>query len=562
MSALSRRPSMPDMLTIGLLAIGILVRTVGFLHRASLWGDEAMIALNVGGRSFGELARPLDYAQVAPVPFLWTERLAVVVGGVNEYALRLLPFVTGVLLLLALAALARRRVQGTEAVVAIALAATAFPLIRYAAEVKPYALDALVSVGMTVLALTVFEAPSDKGAWRRLAVGGVGAILVSIPAVFVAAGVAAVLGAVCARRRLPLAWPAALAVLWLATAVGTFLLWYRESAGGAYMRSYWEATFLVPGSPDWWRRFGMGLQESVCSLNCWRGLFNLGPLYIGFTALGAIVLARRSGWPSPALLLFPLAAAFAGSISGRYPLATRLLLFSAPQVILLVAVGLVAASTWVERKLVLLRARWLLAAFLLPPVVFTLDLALDPPNEAGFSKEELRPLVERLDRDAGSDPVYVYHRATPAWIFYTTDWSSPDTARLHWAARVAGPDGLGFVNGPSLGTRRPEQASELSRRDGRRLELLGAHSGSQGRMWQSYVPAWPDSGWAEAEAERMRDAATPRLWIVLADYHHPPEDDADALRSAVERLGGRVTETRTASEAKVLSLTFPGSHAR
>ena len=59
----------------------------------------------------------------------------------NEYALSLLPFAAGVLLLVAIAprpAPARR----TETLVAIGLAATAFPLIRYAAEVKPYALDA------------------------------------------------------------------------------------------------------------------------------------------------------------------------------------------------------------------------------------------------------------------------------------------------------------------------------------------------------------------------------------------------------------------------------------
>ncbi len=328
------------------------------------------------------------------------------------------------------------------------------------------------------------------------------------------------------------------------------------------MHRYWAATLLVPGTAGWWPRFGLGLQESVCSLNCWRGLLDLSPLYVGLTALGALVLARRSGWAVPAVLLFPLGAAFAGSLAGRYPLATRLLLFSAPQVIMLVAVGLVSACEWLERRLVVLRARWLLAAFLLPSLILTLDLAIDPPEETGFSKEEVRPLIERLTRDAGSDPVYVYHRATPAWIFYTTDWSAPDTARLGWAARVGGPDGLAFVNGPSLGPRRPEQAAELSRSYAGRTELLGAHSGSQGRMWQSYVPAYPDSGWADAEAERMRAVGAPRVWMVLADFHHPPEDDGQALREAVERLGGRVIGKRHASEAQVLTIEFPESHAR
>jgi hypothetical protein len=254
--------------------------------------------------------------------------------------------------------------------------------------------------------------------------------------------------------------------------------------------------------------------------------------------------------------------AFGGSLVGKYPLATRLLLFSGPQMILLVAVGLVAVCTWLEQRLVVIRSRWLFAAFLLPSVVLTLDLALDPPQQTGFSKEELRPLIARLERDGGSDPVYVYHRATPAWIFYTTDWRRPDTARLRWAARVAGPDGLGFVNGPPLGPRLERQTEELERVYRGRLEVLGAHSGSQGRMWRSYVPAYPDSGWADVEARRMRSAAAPRIWMVLADYHHPPQDDAVALIGALERLGGQVMETRHASEAEVVAITFPDNHAR
>jgi hypothetical protein len=552
---------MSQSLIFGLIAVGVLVRTVGYFHRASLWGDEAMIALNVASRSFGGLTRPLDYAQAAPVPFLWAERLAVVLGGVNEYALRLLPFVAGVLLLGVFLLLARRALVGAEVVVAVGLAATAFPLIRYAAEVKPYALDALLATGLTLLTMSVIRAPADGRRWRLLGVAGAGAVLASIAAVFVTAGIAAALAAWCLGRRLPLTRPVVLGLLWMSTAALTFVLWYHEAAAGEYLRSYWAATFLVPGSPDWFHRLGLGLQESVCSLNCWRGLLNLSPLYVALTALGAVVIGRRAGWVVPAVFLLPLGAAFAGSVAGRYPLATRLLLFSGPQVILLVAAGLVAVSGWLERRLVVIRARWLLAAFLLPPVVLTLDLALDPPQETGFSKEELRPLIERVDREAGSAPVYVYHRATPAWIFYTTDWSAPDTARLRWAARVAGPHGLGFTNGATLGPRDMEQTAGLARPYRGRLELLGAHSGSQGRMWQSYVPPHPDSGWAEVEARRMRSAAAPNAWMVLADYHHPPQDDADALIAAVERLGGRLTHTTAASEAKVVTITFPSYHA-
>ena len=253
-----------NVMIVAVLAIGVLVRTVGYFHRASLWGDEAMIALNVGARSLGELTMPLDYAQVAPVPFLWAERLAVMAGGMNEYALRLLPFASGVLLLLAIGLLARRLLERTEALVAIALAATAFPLIRYAAEVKPYALDALLSTGLTALALGVLRRPDDATGWRRLAAAGIAAILASIPAVFVGTGIAAALLADSVRRRASPARALGTGTLWLVAALVTFLLWYRQSAGGEYMHRYWAATLLVPGTAGWWPRFDWG-SRSRCA---------------------------------------------------------------------------------------------------------------------------------------------------------------------------------------------------------------------------------------------------------------------------------------------------------
>lgn len=545
----------------GLLGLGVLVRVVGYFHRASLWGDEAMLGLNLGARSFRQLAQPLDYAQVAPVPFLWMERAVTVFGGVNEYALRLVPLLAGILLLFALFGLAQRILEPAEALVALALAVTAFPLIRYSDEVKPYSVDALLTVGVIGLALETLKELGSARRWLRLAAGGAVAVLVSIPAIFVCAGVSLGLFFECVRRRLraSLVHLGAATALWCGLAAGTYLVWYRSAASSTYIRQFWQAAFLLPGSPDWGRRFGLGLQESVCSLNCWRGLINLAPLYVFLVALGMFVLSRRQGPAFAALLLLPLAAAFAGSFAGRFPMATRLLLYAAPLIVVLVAVGLVALAQWLARRVSWLPPRRTLGLFLLPPSVLTLSLAIDPPEATGFSKEEIRSLVAEVESQADADPVYIYHRATPAWVFYTTDWSAPDTMRLRWAARVAGPEGLGFVNGSSRGPRRPENEQGLTREYRGRLELFGALSGSQGRQWQSYVPPHPDPGWAETEAKRMRAVAKPTLWMVFTDYLHGRQNDAVALLEAITRTGGTVVSRRQAADAAVYRIRFDGS---
>src|SRR5215207_2180654 len=234
------------LVSVALLVVGIALRLHLYLDQRSLWLDEIWVALNIVKRSFLGLLRPLDYAQSAPVGFLWVERLAVVLGGVNELALRAVPFIAGCLLLVALWSLARRLLDVRYAALCLAFAALSPILVYYSNEVKPYIVDALVAVALTWLALDVLEAPDSRRAWRRLAGGGVIGILLSTPAVFVLAGVGVALIAHPAIGRTRAGWVRLVGTgtVWVILfALGYFLI-YRGTANSDYMQSIWSGMFL------------------------------------------------------------------------------------------------------------------------------------------------------------------------------------------------------------------------------------------------------------------------------------------------------------------------------
>src|SRR5438552_2654300 len=85
------------------------------------------------------------------------------------------------------------RTPGTgAALAAVAMAAFSPTLLRYADEAKPYGPDALVTAALVLAALAVAEAGTRRR-WLLLAVTGVVALVASIPAAFVLAGIAGAL---------------------------------------------------------------------------------------------------------------------------------------------------------------------------------------------------------------------------------------------------------------------------------------------------------------------------------------------------------------------------------
>ncbi len=545
-----------------LLLLGALVRAVGFLQNTSLNGDEAMLALSIATRSFGELLQPLDYGQVAPVPFLWAERLSAIAFGTSGYSLRLIPLITGIGLLWVLYRVADSLVGRVSALVTLALSATAYPLIRYSVEVKPYIVDSLVSVVLISMAVHMTQNLDDRRGWFWLTLGGALGVLLSTPAllVCVAIGVGLAVAAIRRHRLYLLPWLALIAVFWASIFAAAYILWYAPNAEAIYMREFWAESLLVPGTPWFLSRLGSAIAELSCTLTCWRGASGIWPVLPFLGIFGLAALLRRRGPEYGIFLVGPAAAVFAASMFGRYPVATRLVLFYAPLFAILVANGTVVLANLVELRWPRIHRRWIILVVVYPSLVLAATLAFAVPSDWGFQGTEVQPLAELFRQRNKSEPIYVFPRAVPGWVFHTTDWRAPDTTRLSWVASIAGPGGPGFINGASRGSRAAGDGSALVYSYAGVQELYGTSTGTQVRRGRLSSPE-PDPGWAESEAWRIRVAAHPHIWIILADFTHGRLNEGAILMRAVAAAGGKVVFKRASADAVHLRLRFPTQRA-
>lgn len=399
-----------------LLAVGVLCRVWQYLSNRSLWLDEATLALSIIGRPFAGLVGPLEYDQVAPVGFLFAERLAVLLFGTSEYALRLFPLLSGILALFVFRAVAERILPPIGSLIAMLLFVASDRLIYFASETKQYSSDVAVALLLWLMATTAAERSADDSRggwwWGLAAVGGSVAIWFSHPAVFVLAGIGISWIAARASRR---QWRAAaicvvIAGVWLASFLVSYVLTLKRTAQNETLLAFWAegSAPLPPRSYEdvrWYldaltRIAGISLGPEVYALVLLAGI------------LGGVALFTRAretlGW-----LVLPGVMALLASGLRKYPLANRLWLFMVPALLLVAAAGIQEVWERTRHALPLLVVA-LFGLLWLQPMLYV-GLHLARPQRV----EETRPLLEYWKAHRGpSDLLYVYYEAVPAVRYY------------------------------------------------------------------------------------------------------------------------------------------------
>jgi len=410
-------------LVLLVVALGMFLRGWQYFLPRSLWMDEAFLALNIVDRDFGGLARPLDYEQGAPLGFLWATKASTAALGESARALRLMPWLMGMLSLGLFFPVARKFVSGSAALIALGLFAILPPMIYYSAELKPYSSDVAMSLLVLLMAMRVQEAPTRWGNWIVLGAVGAAAIWFSFPVVFVLAGVGIVLGFRPVwqgnwRER----WPVlAMGCLWLMSFAVHFQLCMKHLAAHGGLRDWWQEYYraylpLLPNQLDdfkWFVDKGLGVFADPVGLST-TGIALVCCL-VGLQSLGTRSRTRL------ALLVMPILVVLLASAFRRYPFANRMIMFLTPMFLILVAEG---ARYLREsgRGLGVVGMSVLLLLFVHPTFAMVYQLkhveAMTNPIIPA-TLEEIEPLMAHLSSQwQAGDEILVYRESQFAYRFY------------------------------------------------------------------------------------------------------------------------------------------------
>ncbi len=153
-------------LLTGLVLLGVALRVWAYAANPPLWLDEILVSRNIVGLPFADLlTKPLLLDQVAPRGFLLAERIATLVFGGSELALRLFPFLCGVAGVLLFRRLAERTLDGWGVAFAVGLFAIGVPFSRHGAEVKQYSVDATAAILLLLSRSISGDRTPPPGGW-------------------------------------------------------------------------------------------------------------------------------------------------------------------------------------------------------------------------------------------------------------------------------------------------------------------------------------------------------------------------------------------------------------
>ncbi len=506
-----------------IIGVGAVLRVAQYLGNRSLWGDEVAIALNLRFRTFLELSHPLSYEQTMPLGLLLVLKSFVNVFGYSELVLRFPSLLAGCALLIVTWILFSRIFEPRIVLLVVALMAISRPLIYYSAELKQYEMDALFTVLIVWLAVTTLKSTTEQ-AWPRLIAGGAVTMFFSQPVIFLLASIVA--AAVLDRRfRSSGVWRrycVIAAAVWLVMFGLLLQFSYGPTMHSAFMRAFWSPNFISLGSPD----FRARLLNSLIMLLGTPHVVHIRAILLSGLFVVGIYGIRKSSGLTALVAVGPLGLVLLAAALQLYPIAIRLVMFSAPILLLIYASGLSVIADLFPKGLSNLAFVVLSCLFILPTVIEAGKQTLQYDQREGT-----RDLVRRIGVRNQDEAVYLVFGKYKEWEYYAGDWAHPELLRRRidlaatclQAAQVRYVEGLDEPVGECVDLDFPASNLQLE-------EIVGNPPPSPQRGIQA------DQAWAEHEAARIANKHLRSIWVFLPIYNDNAINGFPKQRGLLEKL--------------------------
>lgn len=354
-------------LLLVVLAGGVIPRLDGFGR--SIWTREAWVANSVLTDSLPQMFYYDQWLQTTPPLFLLLVRGSVGLLGLSNYSLRAIPLTFSILTLLAMAALARRVLRPTSAILCTALVALSPQAVANAKELKQYSAE-LAATALLLFLLWEYAEASDRRNYGLTCLGFVVFLPLSYTAVvFVPLAVVVLL--ICppkegfATRRREVLWRCSI-LLGVSLAVsGVDYAWFvRPNTSGLLvdfwqsgfpprhlngeMVRYWIEHFVSIGCSFYFpaqSSFKDAIKAAVLSMPVYIQIAAVAALVISAAALMRSLQAERRYRLAALFCVFPLLTLSVLNLLRLYPVGSRrLTLFLFPCVALFTAA--VAEALW------------------------------------------------------------------------------------------------------------------------------------------------------------------------------------------------------------------------
>ena len=426
----------------------IVLRCIHYFGRSSMWLDELAAAFNVSERSFYQLAtESLDFNQVAPLGFLWLQKTATLLLGVNDHAYRFFPFVFSLLSLVLFLSICKNFLKGLPLLGAFTLFALSIAMVFYGGESKQYSGDVTAALFLVWSSLQLVKGKLKTSQLWVLCIGGFLFIFCSMPAVVLAPFVLGMVFLQLIKKKTALSVRqfALVAASW---AVACILLTYYakfviSTGTQEAMSEYWSRGFAPLSSvPDFLLWIPFKLQKELSFSLAWFATEELPQLkYISWAllllSLPGIFYLRKQFGMATVLLLAPVIVALVLAIFRALPFDGRVSIYATWPLLVTGMAGISAISKWVPKTVAPAISTSLTLLVSLP---IGLLLILVPPLHPPYNSQSAQPVLKELKKQLQPDDIlYVYFKSNYAIRFY-----GPEEGITNYIA------GLGYATADSI----------------------------------------------------------------------------------------------------------------